>query len=259
MVIPMSKLTGAFAAAALALGVGVASASAQTVYSTDFTNPATLGAGVAEVTTTGGGLIENVGSGVVGFYTGDVFRNATGGAPTGAPGNLSTWSLTGLGAHDSLSVSFTAAFLDSWDSTDGAPAPDYLNIYLDGVQVLQLTSAAASGSVTVLGGGTEVAFGDLFDSAGGYYSHDRIVDMSTASSLTFAHTGSSFVLGISASGAGWQGGDDESWGIDNLSITANQGAGGGVPEPASWALMILGFGGAGAALRGRRRAATATA
>ena len=27
----------------------------------------------------------------------------------------------------------------------------------------------------------------------------------------------------------------------------------GVPEPASWALMILGFGGAGAALRGRRR------
>jgi hypothetical protein len=28
---------------------------------------------------------------------------------------------------------------------------------------------------------------------------------------------------------------------------------GGVPEPASWALMILGFGGAGAALRGQRR------
>ncbi|HLZ74290.1 PEPxxWA-CTERM sorting domain-containing protein [Phenylobacterium sp.] len=30
---------------------------------------------------------------------------------------------------------------------------------------------------------------------------------------------------------------------------------GGVPEPASWALMIIGFGGAGAALRGRRRMA----
>jgi hypothetical protein len=34
---------------------------------------------------------------------------------------------------------------------------------------------------------------------------------------------------------------------------------GGVPEPASWALMILGFGGAGAALRGRRRLASLTA
>jgi PEP-CTERM motif len=32
---------------------------------------------------------------------------------------------------------------------------------------------------------------------------------------------------------------------------------GGVPEPASWALMILGFGGAGAALRSRRRQAVA--
>jgi hypothetical protein len=33
--------------------------------------------------------------------------------------------------------------------------------------------------------------------------------------------------------------------VDNLAV--------GVPEPASWALMILGFGGAGAALRGQRR------
>jgi len=31
-------------------------------------------------------------------------------------------------------------------------------------------------------------------------------------------------------------------------------AGGGVPEPASWALMLVGFGGLGAALRARRRA-----
>ena len=34
---------------------------------------------------------------------------------------------------------------------------------------------------------------------------------------------------------------------------------GGVPEPASWALMILGFGGAGAALRGQRRRQAAAA
>jgi hypothetical protein len=31
------------------------------------------------------------------------------------------------------------------------------------------------------------------------------------------------------------------------------GDGGGVPEPASWALMILGFGGVGAALRRQSR------
>jgi hypothetical protein len=41
---------------------------------------------------------------------------------------------------------------------------------------------------------------------------------------------------------------DETAFIDNVSAT------GAVPEPAAWTLMILGFGGAGAMLRGRRRA-----
>ena len=34
--------------------------------------------------------------------------------------------------------------------------------------------------------------------------------------------------------------------IDNVAVTA------GVPEPATWALMLVGFGGLGAALRSRR-------
>jgi hypothetical protein len=33
----------------------------------------------------------------------------------------------------------------------------------------------------------------------------------------------------------------------------------GVPEPASWALMIMGFGGLGAVVRTRKRASSATA
>jgi hypothetical protein len=250
----MKKLMSAVAAVVLATAATAAQASTQTVYQTDFTT-STTAAGVTATSIPAGGFIENVGAGVAGFYTGDVFRNTTGGVPTGTSGNLSTWTLVGLGAHDHLTVSFTAAFLDSWDSTDGSPAPDFLNIFLDGVQVLQLTSAAASGTVTTLGGGTQVAFGDLFDSSGGFFSHDRIVDMSTAPSLTFAHTAGLFVLGISAGGAGWQGGDDESWGIDNLVVTSSlTPVTGGVPEPTSWALMLLGFGAVGAIVRNRRRA-----
>ena len=41
--------------------------------------------------------------------------------------------------------------------------------------------------------------------------------------------------------------------LDNVSMAANTG----VPEPTTWALMILGFGSAGAALRRRRVGAAA--
>lgn len=47
-------------------------------------------------------------------------------------------------------------------------------------------------------------------------------------------------------------------GTMSLTETITQG-GGAVPEPATWALMILGFGSAGAALRRRRGALAATA
>jgi hypothetical protein len=46
------------------------------------------------------------------------------------------------------------------------------------------------------------------------------------------------------------GGND--FAIDNIFVGAL-----GVPEPATWAMMIVGFGGIGAALRGRRRTAVA--
>jgi PEP-CTERM motif len=44
------------------------------------------------------------------------------------------------------------------------------------------------------------------------------------------------------------------FGLDDIHVT-----GGAAPEPASWALMLLGFGGLGAALRSRRRGLVATA
>lgn len=44
------------------------------------------------------------------------------------------------------------------------------------------------------------------------------------------------------------------FGVDNITVSTGTI---GVPEPASWALMIVGFGGVGASLRNRRRTAVA--
>ena len=50
--------------------------------------------------------------------------------------------------------------------------------------------------------------------------------------------------------------DDFNVGIDNINYTVSRIDGGGVPEPTTWAMMILGFCGTGTLLR-RRRTATA--
>ena len=57
--------------------------------------------------------------------------------------------------------------------------------------------------------------------------------------------------------------------LDNFTVTSASGtdwahsfvpiASGGVPEPAAWAMLLLGFGGLGAAMRARRRAVTVAA
>jgi hypothetical protein len=57
------------------------------------------------------------------------------------------------------------------------------------------------------------------------------------------HTASSVTISFFASGAGWQGGNDESWGLDNLSVGIN------VPEPT----MLGSLGLLAAALGARRR------
>ena len=45
---------------------------------------------------------------------------------------------------------------------------------------------------------------------------------------------------------------DNDAGIDDITLSGSGDGDGGVPEPASWALMLLGFGGLGAVTRSRR-------
>jgi len=80
------------------------------------------------------------------------------------------------------------------------------------------------------------------------------------SSLTFDITGTG--LGVLA--ANNYDGHAINFAVDmvrsgGLTGVVGGGLGGAVPEPSAWALMILGFGGVGAAIRSRRRATLVTA
>ena len=68
----------------------------------------------------------------------------------------------------------------------------------------------------------------------------------TPYSLSFRALSSGSFTAVFGTGSGLGGSDNEGPIFDNVSITA-------VPEPGTWAMMILGFAGVGAALRNRRR------
>ena len=163
------------------------------------------------------------------WWTGDYFANQT-----FAPSILNLMGAVPAGPID---INFTLGFLGSWDSSDGEPLPDYLDISINGSPVLtQLTTNNGSGTVQNYGGGTVV--GKPVLATINYLGTDTIVDMSTASSLSFTHSGGPLSLSILGYGGGytptttWGSNPtiwDEGWGIDNLVITASDNQ--SVPAP----------------------------
>lgn len=176
-------------------------------------------------------------------------------------------------------IAFT---LDGYGSLDGNVSSglngeDDFTLTLNGVVVIK-------GAFNMGGGGADQVFtapdGATFVShtppppafgTGGKVDVAAALNLASgANVLVFAynsHQGAGFI--------GPQGIGDEGWGLQDLIVNgAGEAApplpgeqppppilpgpdGGGVPEPAAWALMLLGFGGIGGALRSRRRAVAA--
>jgi hypothetical protein len=154
-------------------------------------------------------------------------------------------SIGGLGTHTSLTFSFSLAIIDSWDgstTTGGTVPPDIFNVVLDGTTVFSATfdnfvlaDGTASASLSpVLGPTTSLAFNTGWP------------DTLYALSFTIAHSAPTLGIQLFASGAGIQGGLDESWAWDNFTIAID---GQSAPEPATLALLGLALAGLGFARR----------
>ena len=178
----------------------------------------------------------------MGDIAGTIWHNDTDGDPTGTPGMASFVSLAALPAHGALRISFDFMALDSWDgaSTEGGSVPtDYFNVGVDSSIEFAETvdfSVESDGSISGSVSATSLIHGVPL--AG------TVVwpDVPCHIEIEVAHSDVAASVGCFASGTGWQGGEDESWAIDNLVIET-------VPAPSG----LLIFGAALLALRRARR------
>lgn len=145
-------------------------------------------------------------------FSGNLLRNNT----TGNPATATTLTLTNLPPHQSLSLKFLLAIIDSWDGNN-----DNFIVTVDGVEVFNHTFRNNGANQTfpypvgtLIFRDEEVGF-----SADANTFLDAAYDMSREPAFRdIPHTASTATISWFTAGNNWNGGDDESWALDNLEV-----------------------------------------
>jgi len=148
-------------------------------------------------------------------FTGQFLHNAA----TGNPAAATTLTLTNLPPHNTLSIHFLLAIIDSWAGNN-----DRFTVTLDDVTVFSDTFRNNN-----TGQGYPYPAGTLIfraqeaaGTSGTNAFRDSGYDMTRESSFRdIPHSASTATITFFASGSGWDGGSDESWAIDNLEVTVS--------------------------------------
>jgi hypothetical protein len=130
-----------------------------------------------------------------------------------------TLNLTGLAAHTSLTVTVDVYAIRSWDGVDTQYGPDNFRIDADGRSLLNTTFSNTQPHMQnfpySVGGQKQPAQKGAFAvNTLGYIVDDKGMDATYRVTYTIPHTSSSLQLSFCALGL-----DDESWGIDNVTIS----------------------------------------
>lgn len=210
---------------------GMTNAAPITLFTSDFNSilPAEISPGTALLT----GVQGYAGLGPNGNqFGGNFLRSET--------ANVVTLQLNNLAAHNAINLSFLFAAIDSLDGTGTFPQGDFFNVVVDGVAVFNESFAnAASYQIQsyVPPPGVELArHVDLgFSGPGGYYTDSAYNLGADPIFSNIAHSASTLTIQFSIQGQGIQNLNDESWAMDNLTITA-------APVPVPAAAWLLGSG-----------------
>jgi len=131
-----------------------------------------------------------------------------------AGGNFAQFTnliLTDLPEHTTVDIGFLLAIIDSWDGP-GSFGPDNFNVAIGESIIFSENFPLSSPPPDV-----EIARGVDRGFNSGFL--DASYDMSKHPDLQdIPHTSGTLAIGFVASGPVWQGGNDESWAIDNLEV-----------------------------------------